>query len=525
MAVAGQGLDGLRIGTSAFAALGLFCGLLAARRAVRNPLALALLAVVLTLWLLPRNKLYEPAIQMAAILAATALIESPTRRRHVAAGAVTGLGLVLGKNHGLYLGVAFLVLVVLLAWRGRDGKAGEEEDGESGALPGRLGAWLAGIALGASPLLLLCAAAPGFARAYLDSFLFFLQQGQTNFPRPVPWPWRFDYHLMDVWAAARTFSIGLCFLLTAAVFAAGALVLTVRIALAARRRERAATLLRRQPLLAAALVVGAVYTHHAFSRPDLAHLAPSIPALLLLLAALPDAVGFRARPAVGRERPASGATGMPRQGARDDLAQRQAASRLAPRQAAGADRTPRPATGWPRAITAAAVVLLLASITAATAVPAQPLYQEATTHSFVPATIAGEKLLLRPRIANLVSWVERTATARIPDGAPILLAPAMPGLYPILHRRSPVWDVYPIWPAPGALDDRMLEELRDHHVNWAFIEDLAVDGRDELRFRQTHPRTWAYLTANFTLADTVDPARPAQCALLHRQPPLEPFTR
>src|SRR6202000_2825488 len=35
--LAGEGLLGLRLATSAFAALGLFCGLLAARRAVRSP--------------------------------------------------------------------------------------------------------------------------------------------------------------------------------------------------------------------------------------------------------------------------------------------------------------------------------------------------------------------------------------------------------------------------------------------------------------------------------------------------------
>ncbi len=500
MALAGQGLDGLRLGTSAFAALGLCCGLLAARRAVRHPAALAALGIVLTLWLLPRNKLYEPAIQMAGILAATALIESPTRRRHLAAGVVTGLGLVLGKNHGLYLGVAFVALIAVLAWR-----RGLKE------WAGRLGAWLGGLVLGASPLLLLAAAAPGFARAYLDSILFFVHQGRTNFPRPVPWPWSFDYRLMDGWAAARTLSIGLCFLLTAALFLGAVLILAMRVAVAVRRGAPAGAVLRRQPLLAAAVVVGAVYTHHAFSRPDLAHLAPSIPALLLLLAALPAAARELVPGDMSESAPAQDLDGPER------------------RPVPGLARARRTRERWPsrwiHPATAAAVVLLLAGITIATAIPAQPLYLERTTRSMVPAVIAGERLQLRPRIAALIGWVERSAAARIPAEAPILLAPNLPGLYPILHRRSPVWDIYPIWPAPGSLDDRMLEELRDRHVDWAVVEDTAVDGRDELRFRHTHPRSWAYLTSNFRLAAALDPAHPWQCALLHRLPPQEGAAR
>jgi hypothetical protein len=474
--LAGEGLLGLRLATAAFGALGLFCGLLAARRAVDNPFLLALLGVALALWLLPRHKLYEPAIQMAAVLAATALLECPSRRRHLAAGALVGCGLFMGKNHGLYLGVAFLALIVLLAWREDGETAGGGPGGGRFAsrLGGRLAAWLGGIALGAAPLGGMLVLVPGFARAYLDSILFFVHEGRTNFPRPVPWPWTFDLAAMarmDAWSAAQVCSLGVCFLLTAVFFAAGGVaVLTWP-----------APRLRRHALLAGAVVVGAVYTHYTFSRADLAHLGSSIDALLLGLVALPAAC------AGGRRM-----TARP-----------------------GAARALRRAAG-------AAAGLLIGALTAATALPAQPLYRQLAGQALVPCRIAGEDLLVRPRIAQLLDWARREAAARIPPQAPILLAPNLPGLYTVLQRRSPVFDIYPIWPAAGERDDRMLAELRRRRVEWAIVQDSAVDGRDELRFRQTHPETWRYLAANFRLVSALDPQHPWQCALLRRMQPTDP---
>jgi hypothetical protein len=498
--LAGEGLLGLRLATAAFAALGLWCGLLAARRAVRNPLLLAGAGVVLSLWLLPRNKLYEPAITMAAVLAATCLVERPDRRRHLLAGVMVGFGTFMGKNHGLYLGAAFLALILLL-WLRRAGPTLDPAEAPAPGPPeaappaadglpapcssapapaparrrqarrprdlgGRLGAFAGGVALGALPLAAMLALVPGFTRAYLDSVFFFVEQGQTNFPLPVPWPWDFSYGAMAPWDAAKTFSIAFCFLLTAVWFALGGL------AVAAMPAER----LRRNALLAGAIAVGAAYTHHAFSRADLAHLAPSIHPLLLGLLALPAACGgaLAARPAAAR------------------------------------------AASWAGG---AAVGLLLAFVTVATALPAQPLYHQLTTHVMVPYTVAGENLLLRPRTIALLDWVERAAAARMPPRAPILLAPNLPGLYRVLDRRSPVWDIYPIWPASDELDRRMLAELERHRVEWAFVQNASVDGRRALLFRRTHPRVWDYLMQNFELEDSCRPERPMECALLHKKTP------
>jgi hypothetical protein len=421
----GDGILALRLSTALFQGLGLFCGLLAAWRLTHRRWLLALVGLLLLVWMEPRNRLFEPAIAMAAVAMAVSLLERPTLRRHFWAGALTGLGLFFGKNHGLYLGVAFLLLILLLHWRWTPPA--------SPGLPRRLGAWALGGVAGASPLLLILAFVPGFLSAYVGSIRFFLEQGQTNFPLPVPWPWRAEL-AGESWAeAASDLAPGICFLLFL-LFAA----LTVAALLFTRRAELGA-----RALLLGSGAVALVYMHYAFSRADMLHLAPSIHPLLLGLLALPALF-----------------------------------------------------SGWRRRVAAGAVALLLAGVTGFGILPTTPLWKELILHPYRPYKVAGDELFLLPRTVRLFSWVEEKV-ARVPPGEPLVLLPNLTGVYPLLGRRSPVWDIYPIWPASPRLDQRMLDEMKARKVRWAIVTDYAVDGREELRFARTHPRVWSYLEEEF----------------------------
>ncbi|HEV7516216.1 MAG TPA: hypothetical protein VGR07_07950 [Thermoanaerobaculia bacterium] len=265
----GDGILALRLSTAVFAALGLFLGLLAARRAVAGRGALLLVGVLLALWMFPRHKLFETSLTMAAVYMAVRLLERPTRRTWFAAGVATGLAAFFGKNHGLYWGLACLGLLLFLQLRG--------EGSEWGRSARHLLAWLAGIVAGSLPLLVMMLAIPGFFRAYLDSILFFLAQGRTNAPLPVPWPWRAT--------GGGQLALGISFLFLPLVYLLTAVVVW---------RTDAQGLARRR-LLVAAGFTGVFYLHHAFSRADAAHLGQSIHPALLAALALPLAWETRGR--------------------------------------------------------------------------------------------------------------------------------------------------------------------------------------------------------------------------------------
>jgi len=428
----GDGILALRLSTALFSAVGLCFGLLAARRVVRNPVLLTLVALLLLLWMVPRNKLFEPSMALALVWGGTRLVERPAEGRCLAAGLLAGLALFLGKNHGLYALLGFLSLLLFVQLR----IAG---DGWR-PLGRRLAAFAAGVALGASPLLLLAAFAPGFGRAYLDSILFFLRQGRTNFPLPVPWPWQVRLAGESAFDGAQELALGFAFLLPPLLYAAAAIV-------AARTGRESAG---RRALLLASVFVGVFYLHHAFSRADLVHLGTALPPFLLGGIALPAALSEKPR----------------------------------------------------RRSAFAAVAAALLALLGLAALPGHPLYrgvQGWTSGSFVRFVAAGDEILLRPRMAGLLASASGAVAEWVPPEEPLLLAPNLTGLYPLLGRRSPVYDIYPIWPAQGRGDERMLAELKAKHVRWALLTDYRVDGREDLRFSATHPQVWRYLSESFEI--------------------------
>lgn len=174
----GTGILAVRKALAVYHALGLLCGLLVARRFAPHWAATLFVGVVLELWMFPRHKLFEPATSMMVAWLAVRLLERPSPARHLALGVSVGLAAYLGRNLGLYAGLASGVLVLVLGLKQR-----------APGFAGRAGAWAGGVLLGTTPLLAMLLVVPGFAHGFAESVRVILEQG-ANLPRPWPWPWR-----------------------------------------------------------------------------------------------------------------------------------------------------------------------------------------------------------------------------------------------------------------------------------------------------------------------------------------------
>jgi hypothetical protein len=265
----GDGILGLRAATLAFAAIGLAFGLLVAARVARGPLELGACALVLTAWLFPRHKLYEPAMAMTALWFGVRLVERPSAARHLAAGAFVGLAALVGRNHALYSGVAFVALGLFLAWRA-----------PAGAWR-RAGSAVLGLALGLAPLAALFLLVPGLFAAS-RAFTRLLVKHGGNVPLPYPFPWRTDWSALAGTELASTAALALAFLLPFALLPLGFLL--------ALRTPPADLARRAVPIAAAPLALA--YLHHVSVRSDAVHLGQCIAPLLFLALALP---GFSSR--------------------------------------------------------------------------------------------------------------------------------------------------------------------------------------------------------------------------------------
>jgi hypothetical protein len=458
-----DGILALRVSQSVFQFGGLSLALLLLRRFLRSWVAMIFGAAILARWMLPTWKIYEPVILIAAIYFAVLIIERPSRMRHFAAGIFIGVAAFFGRNHGVYCAVAFVLLIGFVFWRR------ERRD-----LFARLGTLALGIVVGYSPMLLMMAFVPGFFGRVVEDLAFNLHNG-TTIPIPVPWPWRQTYRLVGFREAIHRLAVGLLYIGVPLFY------LYAFVRLLIKRTLRA------HPVFIASAFVGVIYLHYTFGRPHLYYLAWTIPPVILGLLALP--VSFSQQ----------------------------------------------------RQKTLTIVVWFLLVVFSMSALEmGQENYFSVKARSFIKAKflrsydgdfdlamssqdlvkteVRGDKLWVSRDTAGLIDSAKAIDQNFLKGKEQIFIAPYYPGLYAILDRRSPLWEIYFLLPRPPSEQQKMAQQLENQHVNWAFICHHYVDDRPELAFENTHRDLWQYLITHF---ETIQPQETkmldSKCELMRRK--------
>ncbi len=261
----GQGILGVRAAATAFQALGFFFGSLALARLSKSRMTLLVSAVIVFLWMFPRFKLFEHSIALGAVWMGARYLEAPGRKCAFCSGAFVGLAAFFGRNHGVYLALAFSALLLFEGWKTR-----------SPGLFRRLLALAAGVLVGYAPAWGMLLFVPGYADAVLQAVSLDLAHG-ANTPEPYPWFWRVPHGGLDLFELAVQLALDAAFLLPVILFPLGILV-----ALRTRSDQLAA---RALPI--AATTVGLLYVHHYAVRSDLPHFAQASPPLWLLALGIP----------------------------------------------------------------------------------------------------------------------------------------------------------------------------------------------------------------------------------------------
>jgi hypothetical protein len=194
------------------------------------------------------------------------------------------------------------------------------------------------------------------------------------------------------------------------------------------------------PALAASAFMALPYAHFAYSRADLSHLAQGIFPLLI--------GGFAL------------------------LANRSARIK------------------WPLASALGAASLLVM-------LPLHPGWQCYASGQCVDADVSGSKLTMDPGTAYDLALLRRLTEQFAPDHRSFVTAPFWPGAYAMMGRKSPMWDSYPILPRSEALQRAEIDRIRAADPGFALVIDAPLDGRDELRFRYTHPLIDQYIREHF----------------------------
>jgi hypothetical protein len=143
-----------------------------------------------------------------------------------------------------------------------------------------------------------------------------------------------------------------------------------------------------------------------------------------------------------------------------------------------------------------------------------PIYQQLSSPVAWTRCDAVDGIYLRPDETRLIDDLRQFTAANIGPQEGLLIAPSAPGLYSILDRISPLWEIYFLFPAPKGRPEEMIRSLTNKNVNWEIVSDLPTDERDDLRFSATHSLVWKYLRQNFRPVPY--PRLPESMTILHR---------
>jgi hypothetical protein len=346
----------------------------------------------------------------------------PSTQRFLVHGVVIGLAAMLGRNHGLY-GVIACLLVTPVLMLGVDTPVWRR------CIP----AWVAGIVLGFSPVLIGLVRDHRFAAMFWESIRFVLFEYKgTNLPLPVPWPWTVPAQgplpaLVGPWLVG-------CFFVALLLFCASGAAVVLR----QLRREKSVA----NPIFVACVATAIPYLNVAFSRADVQHLAQAI---------LPCLIGFLVWPWPSRSR----------------------------------------AIMQPLSLVALVVTTLWVML------PMHAGYVMRTQPGWKSVDVRGDQVWMSANTAASVENIDELASRYVSTGGTILSVSVWPGAYALLGVRSPVYEIYPLFPRSDEFQDREIAQLKQANPQLLLVNDVAVDGRDELRYVNTHSRIWNYISTHY----------------------------
>ena len=138
-------------------------------------------------------------------------------------------------------------------------------------------------------------------------------------------------------------------------------------------------------------------------------------------------------------------------------------------------------------------------------VPAQPWWECRYAVECRQVQINEDVITIPGPIADEIDLIQQFGDRFLQDGGHVYITPFWPGAYSILNTRSPVWEIYAIWPRNDAFQQREIERLKATKPTAVLLKKEGLDGAEERRFRNTHSMMYEYLrkqyrpVPNFTL--------------------------
>ena len=130
-------------------------------------------------------------------------------------------------------------------------------------------------------------------------------------------------------------------------------------------------------------------------------------------------------------------------------------------------------------------------------VPLQPAWQCRVESACHNERVLHDDIVMPGGIADQVRLIHHVHEDFVEGDGLLYIAPFWPGGYAILGQKSPVWEIYAIWPRDEQFERHEIERIRHNNVHAVLLQRFGMDGREELSFRSTHPVTYNYLRETY----------------------------
>ncbi len=202
------------------------------------------------------------------------------------------------------------------------------------------------------------------------------------------------------------------------------------------------------PTLVAAAFLAIPYAHYAFSRADVGHLAQGVFPMLVGCFAIFATLGSRAK--------------------------------------------------WGLSMFLCSTSLWVMSVQ-------HPGWQCMVSRGCVNVTVSDSVLQVDPATANDIAFLRSLSDQFAVGGKSFVATPFWPGAYALLNQKSPMWEIYALFPRQENFERSEIDRIKAFSPGFILVLNLPLDGREELRFQNTHPLTYKFISDNFERVPSQSP--------------------
>ncbi len=136
--------------------------------------------------------------------------------------------------------------------------------------------------------------------------------------------------------------------------------------------------------------------------------------------------------------------------------------------------------------------------------PAHPLVKYVRSPDrFTETRVTGDLLKIETEVFEEISFFQQRLEPVIKRGATFVVAPYYPGIYAILRKKSPLWEIYIHFALRTSTDfqKKEISRIRDKQPEMIILSNAPLDGMNERRYRYTHPLLYRYVKNNYRFSD------------------------